>query len=474
MLEPITQKSWSEIKAAHLLNRAGFGGTPAEVKSFYDLGPQKAVDQLTDYRQSHDDFPAPTWVVPGIEKRPFPRGMKMLEEPERRKKRQEYQREQRSHLLELRAWWLYRMRYTKRPLQEKMTLFWHGHFATGIRKVRSAYAMYVQNETLRALACGNYRDLVTAVAKDPAMLIYLDGAQNRRHAPNENFARELMELFTLGEGHYTEEDIKEAARAFTGWSVGRQEFEFENNSRAHDRGNKKFMGHRGGFDGDDIIRIILSERRAKEFIAGKLWSFFAYDDPEPGLVTALGDALDESGLELRLFMNKLFLSREFYSAKAVRTQVKSPAQWLIGTLRCLDARMPDPRLTQYMMKMLGQELFEPPNVKGWDGGYTWITTATLFHRYNFAGALVKGGWAAGGWKDPVVETDKLLPAGILGDAVEALKSLQWRLFQHGLREKDREALRKVVEARPVGGKWSDDDVSDAILLMMSTPQYQLT
>ena len=176
------------------------------------------------------------------------------------------------------------MRSSPRPLEEKLTLFWHGHFATSVEKVKSTYRLYLQNETLRKHASGSWEELIVSVSKDPAMLLYLDGAESRKQAPNENYARELMELFTLGEGHYSEEDIKEAARAFTGWTINRQTFSIRNVQANHDAGCKTFMGKTGTFDGHDIIRIIMEQPQSAEYICTNLWSFFAYPNPQPELV----------------------------------------------------------------------------------------------------------------------------------------------------------------------------------------------
>ncbi len=209
MLEPIAKSDWTPVRAAHLLNRAGFGGTPAEVDRIYQMGPRKAVDHFVDFDKIKSDFPAPAFVADGPPELPG-RGFKKIPREERQKKIRELRRENVRALVALRGWWLERMRSTPRPLEEKMTLFWHGHFATGARKVKATYAMYLQNQTFRQHAVGNWKDLIVAISKDPAMLIYLDGARSSRRSPNENYGRELMELFTLGEGHYTEDDIQAA------------------------------------------------------------------------------------------------------------------------------------------------------------------------------------------------------------------------------------------------------------------------
>jgi uncharacterized protein (DUF1800 family) len=503
MLKPLRESDWNDRTAAHLLNRAGFGGSPADIERLARLTPAEAVDRLVNFERLHEKFDPPSWVVPGEELRPD-RPDRLLSAEERQRMQRERRLEERDKMTELRAWWLYRMRYSPRPLQEKLTLFWHGHFATSVQKVRLAYAMYLQNETLRRLAHGNWRDLVVAVAQDPAMLWYLDNALSRPDAPNENFARELMELFTLGEGRYSETDIKEAARAFSGWTVHTERIAFVNRRRLRDTGTKRFLGRTGNFDGNDIIQIILQQPAAAAFITRKLWSFFAFDDPPDDLVAPLADSFRRRSYELKPLLREMFLSEAFYSERARMTQIKSPAQWLVGTVKALDAPMPSAEACQYALRALGQELFAPPNVKGWDGGFSWITTAALLHRYNFSGALLKGteGWrpdpaddglaamvrrrqlygqlpAAGSsfdrrfLVDSIADADTLLPAGQRTDLETALATLQRRLFPVALRVKDAAAFRDYAEHLPPPAEWTHRHVLDVAHLMMSSPVYQL-
>src|SRR5215472_3078099 len=228
MLKPLASGKWDFTTAAHLLNRAGFGGTPTEIEKLAAFGREQAVSHLVDYEKIPDDTPDPSWAKPDPE-----RAQKFLEarrssEEERRRIQREYQQAERQHMIDLRSWWLQRMAKGPRPFQEKMVLFWHGHFATSVEKVRESYLMWRQNELFRRLATGNWLEMLVEVGQDPAMLIWLDQAQSRKEHPNENFAREVMELFALGEGHYTEKDISEGARALTGWSYDRQSQKFVN------------------------------------------------------------------------------------------------------------------------------------------------------------------------------------------------------------------------------------------------------
>jgi uncharacterized protein (DUF1800 family) len=293
-------------------------------------------------------------------------------------------------MLELRGWWLQRMASGPRPFQERMVLFWHGHFATSVEKVRDAYYMWRQNELFRRLATDNWLRLLLETGKDPAMLIWLDQAQSQKAHPNENFAREVMELFALGEGHYTEHDITEGARALTGWSLDRLDEKYVYRPLYHDTGTKTFLGLNGNLEGDDVIAQIVAQPQAARFITAKLWNYFAGQPPTDKLNDALADVFRSCGNEFKPFLRTMFMSGEFYGDDIVRNQVKSPVQWLIGSVKMLECEMP-PTLASYgMLKQLGQDLFAPPNVKGWDGGITWITTNTLLTRYNDAQALVEG------------------------------------------------------------------------------------
>jgi hypothetical protein len=281
---------------------------------------------------------------------------------------------------------------TARPLEEKMTLFWHGHFATSQMKVKDVRHMFLQNKTLRTHALGNFKELTRAIARDPAMLAYLDGARSNRRAPNENFARELLELFTLGLGNYSEKDIKEAARAFTGWTF--QGDQFVVNRRAHDPEVKTFLGRTGRFDGDDIIDIVFDQPAASRFIARKLFVFFAHDDPPAAAVEAMGAALREARFEVRPALELLFRSAEFYGPRARGTGIKSPIELVVGTCRLLRLDPGASPAGAAIAGRMGQDLFRPPSVKGWDGGKSWISTSTLFDRYNFSRPLL--GLAGGG------------------------------------------------------------------------------
>lgn len=509
-LQKQSAKAWNRELAAHLLNRAGFGSPPAEIDRFADAGLHRAVEVLL---QGEDPaaVPIPSWAdAHALEQEREDRaGMRRMEGGEKQQAMREvFQKRERARLMDLRAWWLHRMRTAPHPLQEKMTLLLHGHFATAFIKVRSAYAMFLQNQTFRSHALGNWKDLVHAIARDPAMLIYLDGIQNTRNAPNENFAREVMELFTLGEGHYTEQDITEAARAFTGWRFDRRTFTIDYLEQRHDPGRKAFLGRKGNFDGDDIIDQIFKQDQAAVWVAQKLWTFFAYENPEPAVVKGLAGVLRDHRFELKPALEAIFTSRAFYAERAYRTQVKSPVQWLIGTVRMLEAPLPEPGVAQRLLASLGQDLFEPPNVKGWDGGIAWMTAASLAQRYEAASSLAYGRagqrarrqiaqrreqilveaekagieitlpdldtpWQATP-EPPYLDWATLVPKIHRTSRGDILNTLQQRLYQATLREKDRTQFEQFFLTLPPARTWREITFAKALEALLNTPQYQMT
>ncbi|HWD21157.1 MAG TPA: DUF1800 domain-containing protein [Verrucomicrobiae bacterium] len=465
MLNPLPASKWNYATAAHLWNRAGFGGRPEEIERLARLSPDEAVAFFVDYEKIPEDAPRPDWAEPNPERQARLREIQKMEPGDaRREKQQEMQREENRHLQEMRGMWLRRMAHTPRPLQEKLTLFWHGHFATSAVKVREAYFMWRQIDTFRRLGNGRWRELLEAVATDPAMLLWLDQAQSRKEHPNENFAREVMELFTLGEGHYTEKDVSEAARAMTGWSLDRPTESYRFRPFLHDNGEKTFLGRTGYFSGLDILDIIVAQPQAATFITGKLWKFFGSEDASPDLVAALADVFRQGDGNFKPLLRAMFRSEEFYGETVVRSQIKSPTQWLVGSVRLLERPMPVPLAAADMIKKLGQDLLMPPNVKGWDGGLSWITTATLLDRYNDAATLVMGGM------EPV-DVSRLVSQEERSDKARLLAGLERRFLQARLSDKQRGVLRDYLERHE---DLSDNDIRHAIRLLMSTPDYQLT
>lgn len=405
-LTPITSADWSRDRAAHLLERAGFGGTPEEVDHLAAMTPQAAVRWLVEFQKIKNDhlppFDESGIFDPPIE--PFPKsrvdavriaratgeamGVKVKPGGDRPLQPvvNRFFYWLRADYLEIRRagqWWGQRMLTTKRPLEEKLALFWHGHFATSDDKVRDYRKLVQQLALFRKHADGNFRDLLIGVAKDPAMLVYLDAGENVKGNPNENFGREILELFTMGVGNYKETDIREAARAFTGWT--NDSLKFVVKPELHDDDEKTFLGRRGKFDGVEVIDIILEQDVTARFIASKLYRYFVREDPSAELVANLGKVLKENKYALSPFLTTLFLARDFYSPPSYGTQIKNPVHLVVSTYRKLGlAEIPGIPDFNSTTRDLGQELFHPPNVAGWEGGRSWITPALLLQRGNVA------------------------------------------------------------------------------------------
>lgn len=361
---------FDEVQAAHLLRRAGFGGTRQEIADFVAMGREAAVNHLVDF-EAIDDSEMET----ALESRNYlePNQNNMI------------------NLGQIQQWWMFRMLRTKRPLVEKMVLFWHDHFATSVSKVVNREYMIEQNYTLREHALGNFEELVLAIAQDPAMIVFLDNNTNIKGNPNENYARELMELFTTGifdvitgEENYTEFDIQEAARAFTGWTIRRRNFFF--NAAQHDFGIKTVFGDSGDFNGEDIINMLVQREATARHMAWKLLEWFVYPNPEPELIEEVAQVYFDTGYNMREVVRYILLSDAFCSSQALNANVKNPTEFLVGMVRMLEAEA-DPRAFLGSMSLLEQVLFNPPTVAGWDWGLAWINTATLLVRYNVANSL---------------------------------------------------------------------------------------
>jgi uncharacterized protein (DUF1800 family) len=494
VLTPLPSSNWNDATAAHLLNRAGFGGTPPEIERTLQKGLTAAVRELVDVKSGAANVTPPLWAHPRNirAQRMEVKAAKDRGENFKGKVRQVRMMEG-DEIVDLRRWWLDRMLNGPAPLLEKMTLFWHGHFATSIQKVRDAYWMWLQNDTLRRNALGNFRALAKKISRDPAMMIYLDLQQSRREHPNENWARELMELFTVGIGNYSERDIREAARAFTGYRIDFTTQQFRFAPFQQDHGSKTFMGKTGNLNGDDIIDILVAKPACAQFIGRKLWRFFAEDEPSKEIVDAVADRLRDHNFEMRPVLREIFSSAEFYSDRVMGNQIKSPVQFIVQTSKLLDAPPPAPIAAQNAMRQMGQILFAPPNVKGWDGGKEWISTSTLLFRYNFANYLINGDailppnapqsrqGADVGFRraaqiaqqirrDPM-DVAKLVPTDVRNKPRDVVDLLAKRFFQAQLADKERDTFVKFLETR--GAEASDATLRELVHLMMSTPQFQL-
>jgi len=501
---PKAGNAWTPGEAAHLLNRAGFGGTPSEVAALHALGREPAVDSLLAAADASPELARPAWAAPEQaeadrrklleERRELQQRMRELPEEEAAKLRTRFrnkaQGEERRRVQEARAWWFRRILASRAPLQEKMTLFWHDHFATSVQKVKDPVWMLRQNELFRKHALGGFKELTQAVVRDPAMMIYLDANNSRKDKPNENFARELFELFTLGEGNYSEEDIREAARAFTGYRINRLDGSVSHIRRQWDEGSKTLFGKTGKFTGSDVVALAVDQPGSSRFIARKIWEFFAYEDPPAQAVSVLGDILRANDHCIAPLLREMFLSREFYSERSIGTQIKSPVQFLAQLLRQLEVADPPAGFPGIAQQQLGQALFAPPNVAGWDWGKAWINTNTLLTRYNLAGFISKGSDGSGAemavgdgargagmarragqtWKGP--DYAKVAPRTLRQDPDALVTSLAQRFFDGRIPDKARATFAEYARAKK-GAVFTDKETAELCHLMLSTPYYQL-
>jgi uncharacterized protein (DUF1800 family) len=469
---------WNRRLAAHLLRRAGFGGSPAEVDRLAAMPAGRAVDALIHFPDTSALPPPPALEPPQIPPPGFFQQAVAANDPSVAEQRKALimanNKIRRKNLIALQTWWLERMIATPAPLQEKMTLFWHGHFTSSPEKGTSAQELLAQNALFRRYALGNVRDLTLAVSQDPAMLRYLDNNVNVKAHPNENYARELMELFTLGIGNYTEQDIRESARAFTGWRFRRNPdgtATFFDNRRQHDDGVKTFLGRSGNFTGADIVRIIFQQPAAPRFFATKLLAFFVYMDPEPGLVDQVAELITKNDYNLLPVMSTLLRSNLFFSDRAYRALVKSPVEFVVSTHQLFGIPQVVP-LELAALRSMGQVLFYPPNVKGWDGGAAWINSQTIITRENYANAIAQNPkmlgdatWLASMMRsfDPRAVARTLTDTMLQGDASPAaLAQLTAYLGDGG-----QSALAQLSVEN------AEERVRNAAYLTMAMPAYQL-
>lgn len=413
-LKPISSDRFGYPQARHLLWRAGFGGTDQQVRLLMNWGPEKAVDHLLDIGATKASKSA--WASADAkydkdimrpaspeEREAYRRAQRSQDEDTLAKFRLERQRREqddRQQMADIQKWWLRRMIETPKPLEEKLTLFWHGHFATNYRTIENSYHMLAQNELFRSVGTDNFGDLLRAIIRDPAMIAYLDNNDSKKNKPNENLAREIMELFSLGVGNYTENDIKEGARALTGYTFEDDSFVFE--QKNHDATEKSILGSKGNFNGEDFVRIILSKRACAEYITRRLYNFFVADVPpderggwndvHPSSKAVMKELAQSfhGNYELKPLLRKLFLSEHFYDDRFLHQQIKSPVMLVVGAIRSLNAPPRDLSILADALDLMGQRVFMPPSVKGWDGGRSWINTSTMFVRQNTLSFLLTG------------------------------------------------------------------------------------
>ncbi len=362
-------------KITHLFWRAGFGISPEMLEQMSVLPLEITINKLLMDAKNPDFLNLPLPVYKKILKEEITKAEKVS----LRKKLQQENRGVNSS-------WVRKMVNSDNPLLERMTLFWHGHFALVSRNNSFVSESYIN--TLRTHALGNFGELVLAVARDPGMIRFLNNQQNKKGQPNENFARELLELFTIGIGHYSEQDVKEAARAFTGWRTDKKG-NFHFSERHHYFGSKSFLGQTGDFDGTDIIRIILEKKETAIFIATKVYQYFVNKKINKQHIQQLADVFYHSNYNIEILMRTIFASDWFYASNNMGTKIKSPIDLLVGMMKTLQLNLEDQKSFLFIQKMLGQILLNPPNVAGWPGGKAWIDNATLVFRLNLAGYFFK-------------------------------------------------------------------------------------
>jgi uncharacterized protein (DUF1800 family) len=366
--KPTPEQPWDARWAAHLYRRAAFGPTRDELKAAIAAGMDATVERLLAAPKEPGRRPPAVGGPPPVNPAtgmPDASGQAAV----------------------LRAAWLQRMIDGAEPAREKLALFWHNHFATSIKKVNDGPMMEAQGELLFKHALGSFRVLLREISRDPAMLVWLDSNQNVKSHPNENYAREVMELFTLGPGNYTEKDVRDAARAFTGWHTTGGSFSFVRGE--HDFGAKTVLGKTGDWDGDDVLKVLLDQPACAKFLVRKLYRFLVNEaaDPPDSFLAPLADAFRQSDYDIAGVVRTILKSRHFYSEYAYRQKVKWPAEYAVGMVRMIGV---NPYSLLGVMELMGQQLYAPPNVKGWEAGKAWLNTATVLARHNFAHSLVNG------------------------------------------------------------------------------------
>ena len=378
-------------KIQHLYHRAGFGISISELNKLENKSLKEIVNDIFSSSKNYTDL--------SIEYGEYAGSYKMKKESREKLSQEEkkkIQKEFRQDIIKLNVKWINKLAADNAQLREKMTLFWHGHFAC-----KSPVPMFNQNQnnTLRKFALGKFGDLLMAVSKDPAMLQYLNNQQNRKKSPNENFARELMELFTLGRGNYTEEDIKNSARAFTGWGFN-EEGEFVFREKQHDDGEKIFMGKKGNFSGEDIVKIILENKKTAEFLTNKIYRFFVNENvTDKEVVKELAGEFYDSGYDIEKLMKNIFTSDRFYDERNIGAKIKSPTELISGMMRVFNVKFENDLPIVFMEKSMGQMLLNPPNVAGWPGGKNWIDTSSLMFRMKLPEVLFKSSELEFSYKD---------------------------------------------------------------------------
>lgn len=441
--EPSDDEPWTRQRASLLIRRAGFAPTERELQSALPMKPGEILSGM------------------------------MGQAPSAMAQRESFERDSgelaksvlaASDMKQLAAWWLFRMLHSPAPLIEKMTLFWHGHFATGGEKVLDVELMHTQNQLFRENAVGDFRELVQGIAKDPAMLIYLDSVSNRKTRANENFARELMELFCLGEGNYTEADVQQLAKCFTGWEIRRKRFRF--NPYQHDDSKKTLLGNENIESGENAVECVLASPHMPRFIVRKLFRFFVSDEDTPTdeFLAPLTNRFTESKYSIEEVVRMILSSRLLLSEWSVGRKIRSPIELVIGWMRTMQCTT-NMRFLVGGLLGLGQSLFFPPNVKGWEGGRAWINSSTLVGRANLIYDLIQQESTRfdGSTLAAFVEKNKLK------DSVKFVAWFESQFFADPLTKNEREQLaQSLSQSKP------EERAKAALIQLASLPRIHLT
>ena len=477
----------NRLKNQHLLWRAAFGPMAENAADLDKISPKKLWELLVKTSSKKPEkIEVAQNLIDGLYK--GVQDVAKMEKPELTKEQQKKLREQsKEDLKNLNIRWLEEMINSEAQLREKMSLFWHGHFAC---RVINSYFQQELLQIIRENALGNFKDLLRAVSKSPSMISFLNNQQNRKKKPNENFAREVMELFTMGRGNYTEKDIKEAARAFTGWGFNfRGEFEFR--KFQHDTDNKTVLGKTGNFDGDDVLDILLEQKQTATYITKKIYRFFVNEKADDKKVEWLADRFYKNGYDIKKLMEDIFTADWFYEEKHIGNQIKSPVLLMAGIRRLLPMEMESDQSQLLFQRALGQILFYPPNVAGWPGGKNWIDSSSLMLRLRIPQIIT-----ANEALDILPKADDDTQMGIMEEAAKKMKNvvkgstaiIEWELVAKIFETTSKEdLLQKITDTilqsksrvssqlleKYLNKESRENFIKSAIVNLMSTPEYQL-
>lgn len=453
----------------HLYARAGFGIRFEDLRDRENWSIKKSVKKLFKASEKPEPIKA---VTENIDLRAV--RYADLNDEQRRALQQEKNQQERA----LNDAWVKQLSSTEAQLREKMTLFWHNHFACN---VGNAYYQQELNNVQRDNALGNFKTMLIQVSQTPAMLQFLNNQQNQKARPNENFARELMELFTLGRGNYTEQDIKQSARAFTGWAYNGKDGTFKFNNGVHDTGLKTFMGKTANFCGEDIIDIIIANKQTAKYISTKLYRYLVNETPDEAHVDAMADVFYKANYEIKPLLEYVFTADWFYEEKNIGNLIKSPVEFLVGLNRQFYIAYQNPDVLMQFQRALGQVLFRPPNVAGWPGGKAWIDSSSLMYRIKMPSTILNAGLID--FVGKATPEDEAYLASQRKQQLNVIKRVQatpdWNKFLKAIPlDTSRLAMAEFMLEPQISKQTIDEvnrapDIKSTVIQIVSTPEYQL-